>query len=92
MNDKHFLQKLFRIINDDVSFVLKKNEIDFIVSSMQKTMNDVRISNEITLIDSIFNFQMIKFESIIDKKIFTNSYIFRRNNEKASLYFEIHHD
>ena len=92
MNDKYVLQKLFRLIGSDVSFVLENMKAVPLFHRCKTTMNDVRISDEVALADSILYPQMINLESITSKKLPTSPYTFRRGSEEASLFFEVHHD
>ena len=55
----------------------------FLFRRYKNTMKNIQIFEKQILIDNIFRFQMINFESIIDMKFFTNLYIFRRDNEQT---------
>lgn len=49
----------------------------------KNTVKSIQIFDEQALTDSIFRSQMINFESVTDMKLFTDSYIFRRDNKQT---------
>ena len=46
-------------------------------------LNGVKISNKKALTDSTLRSQMINLESVIDMKLSTDSYTFRRDNDET---------
>ena len=63
---------------------LKKKMIEkSLFRRCKNTVKSIQIFDEQVLTDSIFRSQIINLESIIDMKFFTDSYIFRRDNEQA---------
>ena len=49
----------------------------------KNTMKNIQIFDEQALIDSILRSQIINLESVIDMKLFIDSYIFRHDNEQV---------
>ena len=83
-SSKHLFR--FRIVSrqKQLSMSLKKKMTKrFLFRRCKSTIKSIQIFEKLTLIDIIFRSQMINLESIIDMKLFTSSYIFRRGNEQA---------